>query len=155
MGDNNRHVLFAEWIQQNFNKRKIKSCLVVADGKGFLAKELSKYFKVRVVEMKPRQAVRRKKLKYEKGIFDGNTAIVNEDLIVAMHPDEATVEVIYAANRNKKPFAIVPCCIMAKGFETHGVRGFRGWVQKLKELAHGADEAYLKMGGKNLVLWKK
>ena len=53
MGDSKRNVVFCDFIRRRFPKAK--SVLVVADGKGELARKLAnKGFKVRVVENKPR-----------------------------------------------------------------------------------------------------
>jgi hypothetical protein len=148
MGDARRNEVFAKFIFHNFPRAK--TCLVVADGKGELALLLSRRYKIRVVENKPRQVTKRKRIKYTKGWFTW-TSPVYEDFIVGMHPDEATGEIIRAAVRNKKKWAIVPCCI--KGDVAHGIRGFPQWLKKLKSLARNYNETRLKFNGKNTVIW--
>lgn len=40
--------------------------------------------------------------------------VLNEcSVLVGMHPDQATDPILQAANRLKKPFCIVPCCVFA------------------------------------------
>jgi hypothetical protein len=132
MGSPARHKVFSDFLRKQFGG-KVNSVLVVADGKGHLAVELAKWIPtVRVIEAKPRQEVRRKRIRYQRGWFDRNSE-VGEDLVVGMHPDEATSEIVRAAVRNKKRWAVVPCCIM--GPDALLVTG------------------YQKMSGKNVVIW--
>jgi hypothetical protein len=152
MGDTRRNTVFAQFITKNFG-RKAKTILVVADGKGELARALAnKGFRVRVVEHKPRFVGRgHKRIQYNSGWFDEFSPIP-EDVIVAMHPDEATGEVILAAKRLRKPFAIVPCCI--KGKLSSGVGSFAGWVNKLMAEHGNCRCTVLKgMNGKNVVIY--
>jgi|GEM_PF-4374043 len=152
MGDSRRHRVFARFIRRQFG-RKASTILVVADGKGELARALAnKGFRVRVVEAKPRFSGRgHKRIQYTAGWFD-ESAPVPEDVIVAMHPDEATGEVVLAAKRLRKPFAVVPCCI--KGKLSSGVGSFAGWVNKLMAAHGNCRRAVLKgMNGKNVVIY--
>lgn len=149
MGDSRRNEVFAKFIFRQFGS-KPKTCLVIADGHGELALLLSKKYIVRVVEAKPRQISRRKRVKYTKGWFSYNDK-VTEDIIVGMHPDEATAEIIKAAKINHTKWAVVPCCL--KGLEAHGVQNFTGWLNKLKALGWPARQTQLKFSGKNIVLW--
>lgn len=149
MGAYNRNIEFAKFIKQHFPKAT--SCLVVADGKGELATLLSSKYHVRVVENKPRQETYRKRVKYTKGWFDRSQPI-NEDIVVGMHPDEATAEIIVGAEGHGKKWAVVPCCL--KGPDAYGIRGFQNWVAKLKSLSKGdVLETTLPFEGKNTVLW--
>lgn len=149
MGDSRRNVEFAKFIRRQFPKAE--SVLVVADGKGELANELAKkYKKVRVIEAKPRQTKKRKRVRYHKGWFS-YTDEVEEDIIVGMHPDEATADIIKAAKNNNKKFAVVPCCL--KGLEAHGVNGFNEWVKKLERIAGTCRMTRLPIYGKNVVIW--
>jgi hypothetical protein len=152
MGDKNRSNLMAECISKNFNK--IKTVLIVADGDGTLSSKLAeKGYNAIAIEAKPRQSSSRKNVDYRKGWFSANYR-VNADLIVGMHPDEATSEIIRWAIKNRKPFAVCPCCII--GFGSKSVSSFKGWLNYLKSLARRADynvfECSLRMTGKNIVL---
>jgi hypothetical protein len=152
MGDDRRNEVFAQFIIRQFPKAQ--SILVVADGKGILARKLAnKKKKIRVIEDKPRfEGPGHKGITYTKGWFTEDTTF-DDDLIVAMHPDEATAEVILAAKREKKPFAIVPCCI--KGRLSESVQNYTGWIKKLRSLYPVTLETSLHMNGKNIVLWRK
>ena len=152
MGDAHRHEVFSAWVVRHFPPKKYKTCLVVADGKGYLSAELSKHYRVRAIEAKPRQEIWRKKVTYQEGWFMKNDP-VSENFIVGMHPDEATAQIILAADRVKVPFAVVPCCVKG-GMETHGIRSEREWLSKLKSLTtKEVFEEKLRMNGKNIVLW--
>lgn len=152
MGARCRNQVFAKFITKNFPKTK--SILVVADGKGELAVALhSKGYKVRVVETKPRyQGPRPRPFKYERGVFTPNTKIV-EDLVVGMHPDEATAPIIMAARKQGKPWAVVPCCMV--GPMSDGVGSIKQWCKRLKILDQNTQEAALAFGGRNIVLYKR
>lgn len=48
---------------------------------------------------------------------EARSAIEQCGLVVAMHPDAATVSVLETAIQLKKPFAIVPCCVFSYKFQ--------------------------------------
>jgi len=148
MGDSRRHEVFGRFVFRQFPRAK--SALVVADGKGELAAYLAKRYRVRVVEAKPRQAVLRKRVNYTRGWFSQYDD-VPEDIIVGMHPDEATSEIVRAAVRLHKRWAVVPCCL--KGIDAHGVHGFQAWVKKLMAIGWPCRQTRLKISGKNVVIW--
>lgn len=152
MGDLRRNEIFAHFIRMQFSPKKFPSVLVVADGKGELAQYLSKWYRrVRVIENQPRQIFLRKKVTYTKGYFTSLTP-VEESFIVAMHPDEATSEVVKSGKYNSLRWAIVPCCV--KGTDTHGIHNYRDWLIKLAKLAHMQTKTtQLPFNGKNTVLW--
>lgn len=149
MGDSRRNSIFASFIKRNY---KVSSVLVVADGKGELASELLKQgFSVRVIENKPRfQGHLPKGLKYTKGWFTEDSPVF-EDIIVGMHPDEATSEIVLAAKKNKKKFAVVPCCVV--GRFSDGITHSQQWHSRLRSLYGGARETTLPFGGKNTVIF--
>jgi len=153
MGDTRRHEIFTRFINRTFPWAK--EVLIIADGKAQIARKLAdRGIKVRVIEADSRYAGQPHPLvTYEEGWFDRDTP-VHEQLIIGMHPDEATAEIILAANKNGIPFAVVPCCVL--GREAEGVRkNFFAWVKKLKRLAGECHEKELNMGGKNLVLYRR
>ena len=154
MGDPNRNILFAQFIKKRFPKARRVLC--VADGKGGLARSLAnKGFEVTVTENKPRfEGKKHNRITYKEGWFDRNTMVL-EDIVVGMHPDEATAEIILAGEKSKKPWAVVPCCIKGDWTIIHGISGFLDWVRKLKTLCGYCSEYVLKMQGKNLVLYKR
>ena len=74
------------------------------------------------------------------------------DLIVALHPDQATEHAVRAAIKHSKSFAIVPCCVLA----IDGIsRSQEGWTEYLSSLAPDVARATLPMDGANVVLYRK
>jgi hypothetical protein len=153
MGDISRNIKFSQFLIRTFSKAK--SFCVVADGKGELARKLAnKGIKTTVYDPKPRLAGRKhKRIAYLSKAFHETTP-VNEDVIVGMHPDEAASEIILAANRLRKPFAIVPCCI--KGRHSANIGSYADWLKKLSSLSsRQVSSTQLKINGKNIILFCK
>ncbi len=74
------------------------------------------------------------------------------DLVVALHPDEATEHAVRAALALGKDFAVVPCCV----FPIDGVkRSQESWREYLTELSHDIVTARLPIDGENLVLYRR
>ena len=63
-----------------------------------------------------------KRMNHIQAMFDPSFAVSKSDLvndctlIIGMHPDEATEEIVDMA-LSLKPFAIVPCCVFPKSGE--------------------------------------
>ena len=152
MGDSNRNVQFAQFIIKQFPKAN--SILVVADGKGELARKLANKGKtVRIIENKPRWEGRlHKNVTYQKGFFTAGQEI-KEDLIIGMHPDEATGEILLAAKEQNKNFAVVPCCAVGRFSEKMNKTDYIQWMKKLKSLFH-CKSYDLHIQGRNTVLYQ-
>jgi hypothetical protein len=74
------------------------------------------------------------------------------DLLVALHPNEATEPALRAALRYGIDFAIVPCCV----YPIDGVKRSRvEWVAYLASQAPGIQATALPFDGANTVLWRK
>ncbi len=153
MGATSRNAVFACWLMRQFPKAQRVLC--VADGKGALSRELAKRQKtVTVVEAKPRfGGLGHKRIEYKRGWFTRDTSVGDAELIVGMHPDEATAEIILAARANGLPWAVVPCCI--KGDGAKACKTFGGWLRRLVSLDPPAQQTVLKFSGKNVVLWRR
>lgn len=153
MGDDNRGMVFAQFIIKNFPKAQY--IMDVASGKGQVARKLAnKKRNVIAIEAHPRLDGRSHKLiHYKRAWFTSESDIEPPDLIVGMHPDEATSEIVMYAVKHHIPFAVVPCCV--KGRHSTGLR-YQGWLNKLKSLARQSGysiyEAQLKMTGKNIAI---
>ncbi|MEN6294178.1 MAG: hypothetical protein ABFD07_19470 [Methanobacterium sp.] len=91
-----------------------------------------------------------------KRIFFNDGVKDSYDLLVGMHPDEATDVIITQAIKRKIPFVVCPCCILPCAAMFNDNYNFTNWVNHLKKLAikngYNVDEYHLKMSGKNLVL---
>jgi len=74
----------------------------------------------------------------------------NCTLIIGMHPDEATEEIVDMALFLKKPFAVVPCCVFPKSGEKMSCKK---WHEYLKSKSPHIHEAYLNFVGRNHVLY--
>ncbi|MFC1679271.1 hypothetical protein ACFL2T_03570 [Elusimicrobiota bacterium] len=73
------------------------------------------------------------------------------DLIVGLHPDEATEHIVSAAIKHDKDFAIVPCCV----FPLDGVRRSKeDWREYLASLSPETEIATLPFNGSNVVLYR-
>jgi hypothetical protein len=165
MGDRRRFREFAAFIDRTF-----PTAVTVADvagGCGELAFRLHELGK-RTVIIDPRDAtfprwVHRtlRKRAVRTGAFPHLERVHKDieqvdlrgfDLIVALHPDEATEPALRAAVRHDVDFAIVPCCV----FPCDGIKRSREeWVTYLAALAPGTHVATLPISGTNIVLWRK
>jgi hypothetical protein len=152
MGDTHRNEVFCSFILKQYPR--IKSVLCVADGKAELARCFAnKGIEATVIENSPRMEGRKHPLiHYRKGWFTRHHH-VTEDIVVGMHPDEATGEILLAGEKSNRPWAIVPCC--TKGELASGVHGYEDWLKRLKGFCgHNCREQVLKISGKNRVLYK-
>ena len=152
MGDPNRNKEFTKFILKQFPN--INSVLIIGDGKGELACLLAEQnLKVRVIEIDPRfEGKNNLSVVYKKGLFTEDTEI-EEDLVIGMHPDDATSEIILGAKKQNKSWAVVPCCIVGK--YSSGVKSMKEWLQRLKSLDPPVEEYMLHIGGQNIVLYKR
>ena len=154
MGDSQRFDLFAKLVARNFPNKSAR-IVDVAGGKGYLKEALRElgYCNVLTMDKNRRAAKKQTHLAYKYGYF--NYKIQEAfDLVVAMHPDEATDHAILYAVGHRIPAFVCPCCVKPDATVFFGQHDFKRWVIHLKGLARGMEvqELYLKMSGKNLVL---
>lgn len=165
VGDRRRFREFARFIADTFpTARRVAD---VAGGRGELAFRLFELGKMPVIidprdrtfpgwvhrELRKR-GVREGRLstieRWRSGVENANLA--GFDLIVAMHPDEATEPALRAAVTNDIDCAIIPCCV----FPLDGVkRTKREWLDYLMSLAPNLQTAELPITGDNVILWRK
>lgn len=95
--------------------------------------------------------------------FDDEFVVSNDvwrdcSVVLGMHPDEATEDIVDLALAHDKPFAVVPCCVFWKQNPNRTIRGrpVRTWEQYCQYLA-AKDEriqvASLPFHGRNIVLY--
>jgi len=166
MGDPRRFDLFANFIVDNFPSAK--TVYDVAGGMGYLTMELTLRGVDSIVidprrtslHKKDRVICRRKSLDIKRvvSLFPSSSLKSDADLVVGMHPDEATIPIVRYAVENNLPFAIVPCC--RKGHEIWLRNHLKRWstfIEFMKTMAEKADydvrEGRLRMNGKNLVIY--
>lgn len=83
----------------------------------------------------------------------------NCSLLVGMHPDEATEAIVDTALAHRKPFAVVPCCVMSRQFPNRkcadgtSVATYETFVTYLREKHAGVQTAFLPFAGRNQVLY--
>ena len=73
------------------------------------------------------------------------------DLVVALHPDQATEPAVRAAVAHGVDFAVVPCCVFAMDGTKYSSQG---WLDYLASLAPGTRTGRLPIEGANTVLWR-
>ncbi|CAI5715724.1 unnamed protein product [Peronospora destructor] len=80
-------------------------------------------------------------------------------ILVGMHPDEATEAIVDAAMTLRKPFAVVPCCVMSRAFPNRRCRDgtlvetYDTFVRYLSEKHPSVQSAFLPFAGRNQVLY--
>ncbi len=156
MGDSRRFDLFAKCVQRNFPPGQFGSVADIAGGKGYLQLALREcgYPKVTTFDRRKRR-IRSRGCQYRHQLFDEH--IEEEfDLLVAMHPDEATDVTIVEAAKRRVPFVICPCCVRPSAIVYWGNYKYHLWVAHLKrearKLGFRITETVLPMNGKSLVL---
>jgi len=154
MGDNRRGKLFAEFIHDNF--KSVNRIADIADGNLITAHNLLDYYpnsEIIVFDPKIRARKNSNNIHCFKKCFY-STEKLKCDLIIGMHPDEGTGEIIDFAILNRLPFIICPCCL--KGKYSQRVNGKHGWIKLLKTIAvnrnYSVTEKQLNMSGDNIVL---
>jgi hypothetical protein len=87
--------------------------------------------------------------------------------VVGLHPDQATEAIVDFAVKQRKPFAVVPCCVFASGTRANAstkrriARGeaearsmsFEAWLDYLQAKHPAVKRSFLPFEGKNCVLW--
>jgi len=152
MGDSRRQTQFTTFIKKNYPTEKW--IIAVADGDCKLATKLATAgYYVIAIDPEIRYKVKHKHINYMKREFHRDFKIPRKiKLIVGLHPDEATAEIILAAEKNNIKWAVVPCCI--KGVEAYGICNRTEWINKLRSLAKNIRETTLNIKGRNQVLYK-
>lgn len=104
-GDETRFVIVADFIYNRFG-HNIKYIADVAGGQGLLSKILQKKYNYRPEVIDPRgytlKGIINQQCEYSSDMAD------YYDLIIGLHPDEATRAVVESAKL--RPVLIVPCC---------------------------------------------
>lgn len=133
MGDRCRFAILASFIERNFPPSRFPRVADVAGGTGMLSLELLRLgYRATVIDP-PRSGLPKGVRKQErKGalksgrlltpMFDnkpvGQADLSDFDLLVGLHPDEATEPLVYLAQQT--PVVLVPCCNKGFGIASHG-----------------------------------
>ena len=79
--------------------------------------------------------------------------------LVALHPDEATGEIVEQAVKHRIPFVVVPCCVFARLFPNRKtndgkpVSTYEDLLDFLQEQDPSIQRTEMSFGGKNIALW--
>ena|SRR3989344_654652 len=156
VGDSRRFDLFAKVAARNFPPESFTKVADVAGGKGYLQLALRQQGYSDVTTFDKRNKRSRLKGTVFRHRFFGSEIKDSFDLILGMHPDEATDVIIVEAIRRRVPFIICPCCIMPTVRPFWGQHKYQNWLSHLKGLAEKADfrvqQTSLQMTGRNIVL---
>lgn len=124
MGDSYRSLALAEYVSRYYPPPlKVAD---VAGGNGTLNDILTRRG-YDVVTIDPNLRMKYSGLKGEAVEFTAEKAR-EYDLIVGLHPDKATEEIVYSAKF--RPTIIVPCCRHWTGREMSPTRSIRGTIEK-------------------------
>ena len=167
MGDDRRFSVLADFVRRNFPPERLPRVADVAGGTGLLTLELLRRgYKPVVID--PRRSGLPKSIrkqerkaalktgKFLRPIFlnrpVGQADLADFDLLVGLHPDEATEPLAELAA--EKPVVLVPCCNKGFGIASHGSPNATETVRRIwKRLRLDWRETLLPMTGKNVVLW--
>lgn len=167
MGDKSRFMVFADFIARTFpNARAIAD---VGGGRGTLTMELTKrgLHSTVIDPRQPPHFPRRLRKQWRKEHLrtgrpiprvDRVVAQIEEvdlapfDLIVGLHPDEASELIVRMAAGCGKAFAVVPCCVMPLDEIS---RPIEEWIRYLAGLAPRSHIEPLPMEGRNLVVFRE
>ena len=159
MGDPNRFQVFSQFVARNFSPCKVAD---VAGGIGLTSHYLNLLdFQSTVIDPRriqhsnniPISYYHFTQLKRIRSEFNASM-IPDYDLIVGLHPDQAT-EVIVHASRHV-PIAVVPCCNFWTGVEDHGSPSLVSTISLcLNKHDIPFRQTALPMSGKNIVIWTK
>lgn len=160
MGDRRRFDLFARFIANQVPK-SIRGDVRVADvaaGMGALSFALREhgFRKITPFEPSPRRGGQVRRLGIRAQLFDAEAAR-EFDLIVGMHPDEATDCILDGAAAAGKMAIVCPCCAKPTAWTYWGQRSTAPWLRHL--MAQSAlrglnlSRTVLPMSGANHVLW--
>eukprot|EP01084_Bolivina_argentea_P159085 277086_1 len=180
---------FTEWIINQFGhvlQRNKSIILDIAGGSGDMACLLTiKGYKVIVIDpFKPKQFPKwqikklqnyfqsnRQYMYYQhieelfndRFIFKYSNIINKCDLMIGMHPDQATEFIVKYAKIFNKNIAVVPCCVFAMEFphrmhkhndgNMENVNTYSQFIQYLLQINNNLQTDYLPFKGKNKILY--
>ena len=182
-----RHAEFASWLLQIFGTEALRGgagVLDVAGGGGDLAFELQCRNGVRTTLLEPREVrldsrQRRWLRKQGEGGLgpyrhirdllderfeesdEGARLLREAACVVGLHADEATEQIVDAALKYGRPFAVVPCCVFPRLFPQRrlasggAVRTTAALCDYLLQKAPGLEAGFLPVAGRNKVIFRR
>lgn len=168
MGDSRRFDLLAQFIESIAPNKKIHIADVAA-GKGYLSLALKQRGYKNIVSFEPNPRNKDRHLDMRARMFEGG----HFDLIVGLHPDEATDVILQSAINTGATAVVVPCCAKPtiwkfnppihydrRGIPPHRQdQTYQKWMQHLLTESRVRKlflkQTTLPMEGRNIVLWGK
>ena len=172
-----RNSEFANFLVEKFGLENIKKGFVldIAGGKGLVSFFLTTKYGIKCKIIDPRGATlpksKQKELKKkhiiieeERKMFTLNTCdelIKGCSLIIGMHPDEATVDIVDVALAKKINFAVVPCCVFHNKFPDRKLKNgkdvveYPDIIQFILEKDNTLKTDFLNIKGRNKIIYKK
>ena len=173
-----RNSEFADFIVKTFGIEYLKTRFVidVAGGKGLTSFYLTTKYGIKCVVVDPRGTTLPKRYQKEldalkcvieeqRTMFTKETAhnFINSNcgLIIGMHPDEATNDIVDVAVENKINFCVVPCCVFHSKFPERKLKNgkevieYNDLIEFLLEKEKDIGIDFLNIEGRNRVLYKK
>ena len=172
-----RNSEFANFLVEKFGLENIKKGFVldIAGGKGLISYFLTIKYGIKCKIVDPRGAtlpkskmkdLKKKKIVIEeiRKMFTLNTCnelIDGCSLIIGMHPDEATVDIVDVALSKKINCAVVPCCVFHNKFPDRKLKNgkdvveYPDIIQFILEKDDSLKTDFLNIKGRNKIIYKK
>ena len=172
-----RNTEFADFLVNTFGLENLKKgkILDIAGGKGLTSYNLTTKYGLNCMIIDPRGVTLPKKfskqlekknltIQENRTMFSFDSCkefIKNCSLIIGMHPDEATVEIVNTALHYKLNFAVVPCCVFHSKFPERKLKSGKSVVEYndiinyILEKDNNIQIDFLNIEGRNKVLFKK
>ena len=172
-----RNSEFSDFLVKTFGLDNIKKGFVldIAGGKGLISFFLTTKYDIKCKIVDPRGATlpkaKKKELKKKNIVIEEERKMFTLDtcdelikgcsLIIGMHPDEATVDIVDVALNKKINFAVVPCCVFHNKFPERKLKNGKNVVeyvdliQFILEKDDNLKIDFLNIKGRNKVIYKK
>ena len=172
-----RNSEFSDFLVKTFGLDNIKKGFVldIAGGKGLISFFLTTKYDIKCKIVDPRGATlpkaKKKELKKKNIVIEEERKMFTLDtcdelikgcsLIIGMHPDEATVDIVDVALNKKINFAVVPCCVFHNKFPERKLKNgkdvveYVDLIQFILEKDDNLKIDFLNIKGRNKVIYKK
>ena len=172
-----RNSEFSDFLVKTFGLDNIKKGFVldIAGGKGLISFFLTTKYDIKCKIVDPRGATlpkaKKKELKKKNIVIEEERKMFTLDtcdelikgcsLIIGMHPDEATVDIVDVALNKKINFAVVPCCVFHNKFPERKLKNgkdvveYLDLIQFILEKDDNLKIDFLNIKGRNKVIYKK
>ena len=170
-----RAKIFSRWLQEKMNISSTDKVLDIAGGKGLLSMELARSVRSQCTVIDPliRKKPNMKHLQMLQAplpefvtdsFFNNEETVASEmvsssTVLVGLHPDECTEDILDVALKCNKSVAIVPCCVFPRLFPDRklgngrSVVSYHDFLSFLLEKDARLRQAELAIDGKNQVIY--